>query len=194
MIKLGNDYDSARAYDGQGFNALPVGGHICKIMDARMEKARSGADMIVVAFDIAENGPDDGYYKAQFERKVGFNANAKWPGVFRTAILNKDGKTSGYFKGLITSVEESNSGYNFKAAGCEETTLKGKLVGFNFGEEEWRKQDGTVGVSVKPFYAVSVKTVREGIEPPKRKPLNDQQAQMERQGFTPVEDETPFPF
>lgn len=194
MIKLGNDYDQARAYDGQGFEALPVGPHICRILEARAEKSREGADMIVVAFDIAENGEYDGYYKQQYERRVGYNVEAKWPGVFRTVVLTREGKTSGYFKGLITSVEESNAGYGFRAAGCEETTLKGKLVGFNFGEEEWRKQDGSVGVAVKPFYAVSVQKVREGMEPPQRKALNDQQAQMERRGFTRVDDDSELPF
>lgn len=195
MIKMPNDYDTARAYDGQGATPLPIGPHICRIVSAKQETSRNGNPMLVVAFDIAESGPDDGYYKAQFDRKKNYNADAKWPGIFRIGLTNKDGKTSGYFKGFVTSVEESNTGYSFKAVGYDENTLKGKLVGFNFGEEEWRKTDGTIGVSVKPFYAVSVAKVREGIAPPPRKVLNDQQAQMERQGFTPVEDdEVPLPF
>ena len=71
--------------------------------------------------------------------------------------------------------------------------MKGKLIGFNFGEEEWRKNDGTVGVNVKPFYAISIGTVRNGIQPPSRKALNDNQAKMEKQGFKAVEDdELPF--
>lgn len=186
MINMPADFETARPYDGQGASPLPAGPHICRIISAREETSRNNNPMLVVAFDIAENGPDDGYYKAQFERKKGYNQNAKWPGIFRTGITNKDGKTSGYFKGFITSVEESNIGYKFSG---DENTLKNKLVGFNFGEEEWRKQDGTIGVSVKPFYAVSVGRVREGIAPPPRKVLNDQQAQMERQGFTPVDDD-----
>lgn len=195
MIKMPNDYDTARAYDGQGASPLSIGPHICRIVSAKQETSRNGNPMLVVAFDIAENGPDDGYYKAQYDRKRAYNADAKWPGIFRTGLTNKDGGTSGFFKGLITSVEESNTGYSFKAAGYDENSLKGKLVGFNFGEEEWRKRDNSIGVSVKPFYAVSVGRVREGIAPPPRKVLNDQQAQMERQGFTPVEnddDELPF--
>lgn len=195
MIQMPNDYDTARAYDGQGASPLPVGGHCCRIISAKQEMSRNNNPMLVVAFDVAEGGPDDGYYKAQYERKKGFNPEAKWPGIFRTGLVNKDGKTSGYFKGFITSVEESNAGYSFKAAGFDENSLKGKMVGFNFGEEEWRKQDNSIGVSVKPFYAVSVGKVRDGIEPPPRKVLNDSQAQMVRQGFTPVEnddDELPF--
>ena len=190
MIKMPNDYDTARAYDGQGATPLPIGPHICRIISVKQEMSRNNNPMLVVAFDIAENGPDDGYYKAQFDRKKDYNADAKWPGIFRTGLTNKDGKTSRYFKGFVTSVEESNTGYSFKAVGYDENTLKGKLVGFNFGEEEWRKTDGTIGVIVKPFYAVRVAKVREGIAPPPRKVLNDNQAQMERQGFTPVEDDS----
>lgn len=189
MILMPKDYDSAKAYAGQGFETLPIGPHICKIISAKLEQARSGADMLVVAFDVAESGPYDGFYKTQHEYRKGFNAEAKWLGIFRTNILTREGKTSGYFKGFITSVEESNPGYNFRAANGDENTLKGKTVAFNFGEEEWRKSDGSVGVSVKPFYAVSIKTAREGIEPPPRKALNDGQAQMQRQGFKPVDDD-----
>lgn len=194
MISMPRDYDSAKAYDGQGFEVLPLGPHICKIISAKLEQARSGADMLVVAFDVAENGPHDGFYMAEYDRKKDFNAEAKWPGIFRTNILTRDGRTSGYFKGFITSVEESNSGYNFRAANCDENTLKGKTVAFNFGEEEWRRRDGSVGVSVKPFYAVSTKTAREGMEPPQRKALNDNQTQMQRQGFKPVDDDDDLPW
>ena len=192
---LPSDFDSAKAYDGSSYNALPVGGHICRIVGARETKSKNGNDMIELAFDIAENGPDDGRFKDRFDYLRKSKADAKWPndGTFRTAILTKDGKTSGYFKGVITAVEESNPGYSFKGAGCDMGTMKGKLIGFNFGEEEWRKNDGTVGVSVKPFYAISIGTVRDGIQPPTRKALNDNQAKMEKQGFKAVEDdELPF--
>lgn len=192
---LPNDYDSTNAYSGS-YDELPVGGHICRILDAKMQKSRNGNDMICVAFDIAENGPHDGFYKAQFERKKKYDVESKWPGMFRTAILNKDGKCSGYFKGLITSIEESNTGYSFKAANCEEATLKGKLVGFNFGEEEYEPSNspGEVRSTVKPFYAVSVATVREGIDPPKKKEIRRTGAsQSASHDFMEVPDE-PLPF
>ena len=192
---LPSDYDNAKAYDGSSFNALPVGGHICRIVGAREAKSRNGNDMIEIAFDIAENGPDDGRFKERFDNLRKSKPDAKWPndGTFRTAILTKDGKTSGYFKGVITAVEESNPGYGFKDSGCNMDTMKGKLIGFNFGEEEWRKSDGSIGVSVKPFYAISVATVREGIQPPPRKALKENPTSMERKGFTQVQDdELPF--
>ena len=194
MIKLPNDYKTARAYDGTVGPTLTPGGHICRISAAKLETARSGAEMLVVAFDIAEGGEFDGYFRDRHERATGYNPTGKWPGVFRTGIVTKDGKTNGYFKGLITAIEESNAGYSFEATGGNEATLAGKMGGFCFGEEEFRASDGSVKVSVKPFYAVSVARVREGLPVPARKPLNDQQAQMERQGFSTVDNDDELPF
>ena len=148
--------------------------------------------MIEIAFDIAEGSEFDGKFKERFDFLRKSNANAKWPngGMFRTGILTKDGKTSGYFKGLITAVEESNPGYSFKGSGCNEDTMKGKLIGFNFGEEDYKGNDGNIHTSVKPFYAVSVQTVRNGIEPPKKKEYRPKPGEvMAAQGFTDVTEE-----
>lgn len=196
MIQLGNDYDSTNPFTGSGFSPLPVGGHICRIIGARAGKYSTGADMIEVAFDIAEGGPDDGRFQDRFDYLRKSNPQAKWPngGMFRTCILTREGKTSGFFKGLITAVEESNPGYSFKGSGCNEATLKGKLVGFNFGEEEYKGNDNNIHTAVKAFYAVSVATVKEGIEPPKKKDYKPRSGEvMASQGFTEV-DEPELPF
>mgnify|MGYP007057671240 CR=1 FL=1 len=195
---LPSDYDSTKAYDGTGgYTPLPVGGHICRIVGARATKSRNGNDMIEVAFDIAEGSEFDGKFKERFDFLRKSNANAKWPngGMFRTGVLNSDGKTSGYFKGLITAVEESNPGYSFKGSGCNEETMKGKYVGFNFGEEDYKGNDGKIRTSIKPFYAVSVQTVRDGIEPPKKKEYKPKPGEsMAAQGFTQVDDDPELPF
>ena len=191
---LPNDYDSARAYDGKGFDALPAGGHICKIIGARATQSRNGNDMLEIAFDIAEGSEHDGRFKRRFDDLRKQNPNVKWPnaGMFRV-VTAFNGQTNSFFKGFLTAVEESNAGYSFKAAGCNEETLKGKLVGFAFGEEEYRRNDGKVGTAVKAAYAVSVQRVREGIEPPKKKALRaDSAAPAMPQGLTEVTDELPF--
>ena len=193
---LPNDYDSARAYNGGGgFDALPAGGHICKIVGARTTKSRNGNDMIEVAFDIDEGGEYDGRFQERFNDLRTQRADAKWPngGMFRTGILTREGKTSGFFKGLITAVEESNPGYSFKGSGCSEETLKGKTVGFNFGEEEYKGNDGNLHTAVKACYAVSAQRVRDGIEPPAKKLYKPSPAeQMAAQGFTEVDEPLPF--
>ena len=195
---LPNDFDNARAYDGTGgYTPLPVGGHICKIIGARETKSRNGNDMLELAFDIAEGGPNDGRFAERFDGLRKNNASAKWPngGMFRAGILTRDGKTNPFFKGVITAVQESNPGYTFKATGCDVGTMKGKMIGFNFGEEEYKGNDGNIRTSVKAFYAVSVQTVKDGIEPPQKKAYRPSQSEtMAAQGFTEVNEPDDLPF
>lgn len=196
MINMPSDFNTARAYDGgSGDNTpLSIGGHICRIRDARLDVARTGTQMLVIEFDISEGGDFDGYYAKRFERSLKFNSAAKWPGTFRAPITTREGNTSGYFKGLVTAVEESNPPFRFQG---EETTLRGKAVGFNFGEEEWLGRDNQVHVSVKPFYAVSAATVNAGIAPPARKLYKGPQpVTAPSEGFTEVspDDMPPLPF
>lgn len=209
MIPIPHDYDNARSFDGTQAPNLTPGGHICRIQGVRVEKTKyTNKDMLVVAFDIAENSEFDSYFRKRFERSSGFNSNAKWPGVFRCTLLNANGETNGFFKGFIEALEASNPNYNFKASKGDEQQMKGKLVGFNFGEEEYEPQNspGEVRVSVKPAYAISVAKVREGVIPPAKKLLNPTGAgaqasapttrpvgQPDAQGFQEVEDdELPF--
>ena len=179
MIPIPRDYDNARAFDGTGGPQLTPGGHICRIQGVRLEKTqKTNKDMLVVAFDIAEGSEFDGYFRKRFERSSGFNSNAKWPGVFRCTLLNATGDTNGFFKGFIEALEASNPGYNFKATKGDEQQMKGKLVGFNFGEEEYERTDYQTGeikkaISIKPAYAISVARVREGVIPPPRKLLDN---------------------
>ena len=179
MIPIPRDYDNARAFDGTGGPQLTPGGHICRIQGVRLEKTqKTNKDMLVVAFDIAEGSEFDGYFRKRFERSSGFNSNAKWPGVFRCTLLNATGDTNGFFKGFIEALEASNPGYNFKATKGDEQQMKGKLVGFNFGEEEYERTDYQTGeikkaISIKPTYAISVARVREGVIPPPRKLLDN---------------------
>ena len=194
---LPNDFNTAKPYGAQGsFSPLPIGPHVCRIVGARAGKFSTGADMIEVAFDIAEGGPDDGRFQERFDELRKADPKAKWPngGMFRTGLTTRDGRTSGYFKGLITSIEESNPGYSFQGSGANENTLKGKLVGFNFGEEEYKGNDGNIKTAVKAFYAISVQTAREGIEAPQKKAYKPRPGEsMAAQGFTEVENE-PLPF
>lgn len=189
MINLPTDYDSARPYDGNSAPLLPLGGHVCRIIAARMEKTRNGGDMLVCDFDVIENTDFNNYYKRRYDNAVKYRPSAKWPGVFRTNLLNKEGKCSGYFKGLITALEESNSGFNFKATGGNEAALRGLYVGLVFGEREFRTQDtGEIKTVIEPFYAVSVAKVNEGVAIPAKKVLQENNAAQTFQEVDPGDD------
>lgn len=192
MIPIPNDFDNARAYDGNSFPVLPLGAHVCRVLRADVVKNRAGADMLVINFDITEGGEFDGYYKKRFEAAKARNANAKWPGVFRANLLTREGATSGYFKGFITALEESNPGYNFRASNGNENAMNKLYVGLVFGEEEFRTSDThEIKTTVKPFYAVSVPKAREGVAIPARKTLPQVAASA---GFSPVESDPDLPF
>lgn len=198
-MNIPKDFDTAKGYTGQSINALPIGPHCCRIIGARMMTASTGTEMLEVAFDIAEGGPDDGRFRERFDSLRKQNPQAKWPngGIFRTGIITREGKTNAYFKGLITAVEESNAGYSFKGTNCNEATLKDKMLAFNFGEEDYKGSDGQIRTSVKPFYAVSVATARAGMEPPRKKEYRPKPGEaLTSQGFTevPAEEVPDLPF
>lgn len=193
MIAKPNDWETAQAYTGES-EQLEPGGHVVRIMGMRQETSKNGKPMLVVGFDIAEGSPSDGFYKRLHEQKKKFDASAKWPGVIRYMLYAKDGvSTNGFFKGFIGAVEESNPGYKWN---WDERSITGKMVGMVFGEEEYRKQDGNIGTSVKAQQARSVQVIRDGVDVPAKKKLNDEQqgyaAYDPNAGFTQAEGPLPW--
>ena len=169
MIQKPRDYDTAQAYDGQ-FETIPVGGHICRVIGVRLEKTQTGLDMLALQLEIADGTSLDGYYRRRFESIKKSRPDAKWPGTYRTLIADKDGNTKGVFKGVITAAEKSNPPYVWN---WDEGSLKGKYIGFNFGEEEFQGNDGKVRVNVKPRFPLSVDKVKSGdYQMLEKKPLN----------------------
>ena len=179
MIAKPKDWETAQAYTGESEQLTP-GGHIVRIMGMRQEMSKNNKPMIVVAFDIEEGSASDGFYRRMHDNKKKFDAGAKWQGVIRYMLYGKDGvSTNGFFKGFIGAVEESNPGFTWN---WDERSVAGKLVGMVFGEEEYRKQDGNIGTSVKAQQARSVQAIRDGVEVPAKKVLND-----ETQGYAPYD-------
>lgn len=185
MIAKPNDWETAPAYTGEGRSLTP-GGHIARILGMKQEAARNtGKPMLVVSFDIEEGSEYDGFFKQAHTEKKKFDQNAKWQGVIRYMLYAKDGmSTNSFFKGFISSVEESNPGWNWN---WDERSVTGKLVGLVFGEEEYRKTDGGIGVSVKAQQARSVKAIRDGVSVPERKKLK-----KEPQGYAPFDPNADF--
>lgn len=190
MIPIPNDFDNARAYDGNSIPPLPLGGHVCRVHSARVEKTRNGTDQLIVEFDVYEDGEFNRYYNRRFEAAKAYRPDAKWPGVFRANLLTRDGATNGYFKGFITALEQSNTGYNFKATNGNEAAMRGLYVGFVFGDRDFRGSDNKIKTVVEPFYAASVAKVREGMPIPAKKALREN---APAQDMTPVyDDDLPF--
>ena len=188
-MNIPRNYDSTPAYDGS-FEQMTPGGHICTITGARVEN-NFGSEQLVLAMDVQEGSKYDGYYARLFKDRANGNPNAKWPCVFRQFTLTSDGDCSPYFKGLIKCVEESNLGYKWN---WDENTLRNKMIGVIFREEEYEAQDGSIKTTIRPAFIRTVARIREGVDVPEIKRLNLKPGTASaNRGFTPVEDpEMPF--
>ena len=184
----------------EGFTKLPAGGYKCFVKQAKFEAWKNGnGESLVLCIDIKEGDHKD-YYKKDFEAQT---KDKKWRGIHRVGIptnTSSDGMKKA-FKSFITALENSNKGFTFPWGKTNEETsklLKDKLIGLVFGEEEYTKQDGAVGVSVKPFWPRSYDKVLDA-EIPERKKVGGGTGQAASTGSawtpnTPAADDDDLPF
>lgn len=137
------NWDKVEAKGMDDFKALPIGAYECIIKDARInENEETGKRTLKVSIDIAK-----GEYQDYFLKRYTNNTNddKKWDNN-AVRYLAYEGDNVSYFKGFITSVENSNVGYKWD---WDETKLKGKKICGVFQYEEYEKQDGTRAVKVR---------------------------------------------
>ena len=153
------------------FERIEAGGYICVIKNAYESKTQNGADMLIIEFDIAEGKFKDYFAKdcENRQRKAIGYGTVKWRGVYRQRVSGNDGQANAFFKGMIQSIEGSNPGYKWD---WDERKLIGKRVGFIFRDEEYRRDDGAIGVSAKPSWVRTVDEIRKGVIVPDVKRLN----------------------
>lgn len=168
MIQKPQGYDEAQAYTGEAAQ-LPAGCYICIIKKVTQVETQSHRPQIAVLFDIAE-GPQAGFYQRQFDMAKSSGGDAKWKGVHKQLM---DGTSLPFFKGLITSIEKSNAGYQFPF-GIEnnEKTLVGKKFGAVMGREEFLTSDGKKRMATKIFQIRSVEGLKDA-KIPEDKLLDD---------------------
>lgn len=145
------------------FESITPGGYVCRILKVVAEEKDYGT-LLRIGFDIFE-GEKAGFFKKKFETEKASNPDAKWKGMFYQTVMQKDLR---FFKAFITSVEKSNPNWKWN---WNENELVNKLVGFVYGEEEFRTQNGDIKVTCKPVRVRSVEEVRKGVEVPPIKKL-----------------------
>ena len=194
-MKPTSNWDRTPAQTG-GAETLSAGGHQVRIKGAECRQSQNGHDMIVLYFDISEGSEYDGIMTRQYDRSKGFSGgNAKWPnmGTLYQLVTDQTGNTNPRFTGLITCIEQSNSGYRWD---WNELGLKGKMLGIVFGEEEIIGQrDGKLHVIVKPRWVCEVgKALEQPVPALKKLPESDTNGYTpQQQTFTEVDDdELPF--
>lgn len=155
-------FDESVAFTGE-FESIAPGGKICVIKSAVVQQTTTGKETLVILFDIAD-GESKGFYQRKFDEAKKSNADAKWQGVYRQLT---EGNSLPFFKGLITAIENSNSGFKWD---FDESKLKGKLFGGIFGQEEYEK-NGEVKLATKCMQIRSVDVIKKGVEAPAIKKL-----------------------
>ena len=135
-------WNEAPAYTGE-FEVLQAGKYVCEVTQVNLTKDQKGREQIVILFDIAE-GEHKGYYGRIFDAaKKNSPEKAAWKGLCRQLT---QGNSLPYFKGIIKSIERSNTGYVWN---WEEKSLVRKKFGGVFGREQFLGNDGKPHWSTK---------------------------------------------
>lgn len=171
-----NNWNNIEAQGNEEYKRLVPGGYVCRIT-----KVEDHADKnyLYIEFDIAE-GEYTGYGSSCLERN-GFTPLRMY--------RSYSDKAAGMFKGFIQNVEASNSNYNWE---WKEQTLVGRLIGIVLGEEEYKKQDGSVGTRFNARDR-SVAAIRDGkFKVPEKKTLPLEQPTAPT--FSALDDDSELPF
>lgn len=145
---------------------LKLGGHICKVLEAKIEQFTSNKDgkqyeTLIIKFDIEAPDEQAGFYANKFSEDARKDAlNAKWKGYHRISVPTDASEDfiKSNFKAFTTSVEESNPGYKWN---WEENTLVGKTFGGIFGFEEFVTPDGKTITMTKIRFVRSTAKINE---------------------------------
>ena len=136
------------------FARVDAGGYVCGICAVEDVPDK---EYLKITYDIIE-----GDLKAHY---TNLKKDKGWDLPMFIASY-KDSALS-FFKGTITSIEKSNKGYTWDN---DETKLKGKKIGLVLYEEEYVKNDGSIGVRMKVDKAHSIDAIKKGdFEVPERK-------------------------
>lgn len=140
------DWEEVEAIENGEFENLELGGHKVVILDARLYTSeQSGNTSLKISVDIGKGDKQEGFFKRQFDSNN--LSEKKWPnGATKYLSLKKE--NLGYTKGFITSLEKSNKNFKFDTSkGWEQ--LKGLECAGVFGQEEYKRQDGKIGLATK---------------------------------------------
>ena len=152
-MRVIENYDSIQASSGE-FARPGNGGYILEIVnvtDVPFDPVKGKGDYLKIDYDIAV-GDFKGYYTAQNERFGG----GKW---VANVIKSYKEKALGMFKHFTNCIEESNPGFKWN---WQEDKLVGCRFGATLQEEEYEKNDGSIGVKLVVKDIKTVKQIMDG--------------------------------
>lgn len=141
------------------FELLPKGAYVIKLLSVKEVTRDNGSSYLKIAFDVAE-GEYAGFYKRLFEADT--REDKKWNNDAVLYISCPDDNSEQFiidnFNKFMTAVEDSNSGYHW---GWDETTLKDKLVGAKFCNEQ-SEYNGNIYDHTKAKWFIAAQKIRDG--------------------------------
>lgn len=143
-MKAINDFENVKA-NGE-YDRLPAGAYECIITEV---EDVPGKEYLKLEYDIV-NGDYKGYWTS-------FKSRAGWTGG--KFIRSYKNKALGMFKAFTNAVEGSNAGYKWD---FDENKLVGKKIGLVLGEENYDKNDGSIGTRLYVHSCKSIQDIREG--------------------------------
>ena len=152
-MKVIENYDEIKASSGE-FERPGNGGYVLEIVavtDVPYDATKGKGDYLRIDYDIAV-GDFKGYYTKQNERFGG----GKW---FANVIKSYKEKALGMFKHFTNCAEESNPGFKWN---WQEQALVGCRFGATLQEEEYEKQDGSIGTRLVVKDIKTVKQIMDG--------------------------------
>lgn len=148
MIKKPSNYDQLK----EGYESLTPGGHKCVVKAAEEKKDNNGKDILVFYFDTDILDAQPNFFGNRYlsdNRK-----DKKWPMTGQKTLWVDSEWFDSNLSKITGAIEKSNpSAQIWDASGnLMLDSMKNKLIGIVFGQEEYTKADYTVGVAVKPRY------------------------------------------
>jgi len=183
MIKPAG-YDEAQAATGGQNPKPPAGGHVLGVVRVEETKSREGEEMIVLYLDIAR-GEFKNYYRELGER-------LKKDVFLRYYQLTQSKKSIPFLKGMITSFEKSNPGFDWQWVA---QSLVHRLVGANLREEKYENKEGNRRLGLKIVHLCSIENVDAGLPILAPKLLDgsfDSPASHGRDKLDPTTDDLPW--
>lgn len=182
------------------FTPLKLGGHVCKIMQVKEAKSRSGLDMLEISLDIAEGDQKDYYANAW---KTDTRQDKKWGCIVYMVVDASTEYGTKNLKTFCTSVEKSNQGFQIVWGEGFAKCFANKLIGGVFGREQYKNANNEVKWYTKCRYFRSVDSIRAGVDVPEDKLLQEGQSSQNQgqlnygdgnDGFTNVQGNEELPF
>ena len=146
MLVKPSNYDEIQV--NQEFERLELGGHkgIIKSVE-EYTSTISGNTSLKVEVDTATDDKQPSYFQKQYDENT--NADKRWSSSGTKYVsLKQDDNCIKMLKAFITSVENSNNGFNYEW-NKDVDQLKGKKVGLVFGLEEYENDKGETKTATK---------------------------------------------